>query len=152
MPKAFDHSGYVVGVIGTIILGSIATYCVHILVNLHYVLCKWKKVRIFVTFLSKFVLQTILLCFVGAEHELSASGWGSSVGWTGIFEKIRKIHAVISLVFHFFQSDLRTNRMKKWLIGKFCRFLLSMSQSCGQLIPLHLSNRRLLHLFCVCVD
>lgn len=44
MPNAFNHAGYIVGFIGTIILGSIATYCVHMLVNLHYELCKWKKV------------------------------------------------------------------------------------------------------------
>ncbi|XP_055325834.1 proton-coupled amino acid transporter-like protein CG1139, partial [Sitodiplosis mosellana] len=31
MPNAFNHAGYVVGFIGTVILGSIATYCVHIL-------------------------------------------------------------------------------------------------------------------------
>lgn len=44
MPNAFNHAGYVVGVFGTIALGSIATYCVHMIVNLHYDLCKWKKV------------------------------------------------------------------------------------------------------------
>lgn len=44
MPNAFNHAGYLVGFIGTIILGTIATYCVHMLVNLHYELCKWKKV------------------------------------------------------------------------------------------------------------
>lgn len=44
MPNAFHHAGYIVGTIATIILGSIATYCVHILVDLHYELCKWKKV------------------------------------------------------------------------------------------------------------
>lgn len=46
MPNAFKHSGYVVGFFGTIFLGSIATYCVHMLVNLHYELCKWKKVML----------------------------------------------------------------------------------------------------------
>lgn len=44
MPNAFHNAGYVVGVIGTIIVGAIATYCVHILVNIQYDLCKRKKV------------------------------------------------------------------------------------------------------------
>lgn len=41
----FRKAGYVVGFFGTIALGSIATYCVHMLVNLQYELCKWKKVN-----------------------------------------------------------------------------------------------------------
>ncbi|XP_031630120.1 proton-coupled amino acid transporter-like protein CG1139 [Contarinia nasturtii] len=44
MPNAFKSSGYIVGFIGTIILGTIATSCVHTLVNLEYFLCKLKKV------------------------------------------------------------------------------------------------------------
>lgn len=44
MPNAFHHAGYIEGLIGTILIGFIATYCVHMLVNLHYELCKWKKV------------------------------------------------------------------------------------------------------------
>lgn len=44
MPNAFYHSGYVVGLFGTLLLGSIATYCVHMVINIHYDLCKWKKV------------------------------------------------------------------------------------------------------------
>lgn len=46
MPNAFNHAGYVVGIIGTVLLGSIATYCVHMIVNIHYELCKWRKVRL----------------------------------------------------------------------------------------------------------
>lgn len=41
---SFQHSGYIVGLIGTLVLGSIATYCVHMVINIHYDLCKWKKV------------------------------------------------------------------------------------------------------------
>lgn len=44
VPLAFSHSGYFVGVIGTILLGSIATYCVHLIINIHYDLCKKKRV------------------------------------------------------------------------------------------------------------
>lgn len=44
MPMAFSHAGYGVGFVGTIILGSIATYCIHLIVNIHYDLCKRKRV------------------------------------------------------------------------------------------------------------
>lgn len=44
VPNAFNHSGYGVGIVGTIILGSIATYCVHLLITIQYELCKKKKV------------------------------------------------------------------------------------------------------------
>lgn len=44
MPNAFHHSGYLVGSIGTIIIGIICTYCVHILLRSQYELCKRKKV------------------------------------------------------------------------------------------------------------
>lgn len=44
MPNAFHHSGYLVGSIGTIIIGIVCTYCVHILLRSQYELCKRKKV------------------------------------------------------------------------------------------------------------
>ncbi|XP_017773901.1 PREDICTED: proton-coupled amino acid transporter-like protein CG1139 isoform X2 [Nicrophorus vespilloides] len=44
MPKAFHHSGYIFGLVGTIIIGLICTYCIHLLVRAEYVLCKRKKV------------------------------------------------------------------------------------------------------------
>lgn len=44
MPNAFNHSGYVVGSIGTIIIGIICTYCIHMLLRSAYELCKRKKV------------------------------------------------------------------------------------------------------------
>lgn len=44
MPNAFSHSGYVVGAIGTIIIGLICTYCIHILIKAEYELCKRKKI------------------------------------------------------------------------------------------------------------
>ncbi|KAK5639982.1 hypothetical protein RI129_010793 [Pyrocoelia pectoralis] len=44
MPKAFSYSGYVVGIVGTLIIGFLATYCVHLIIRCEYELCKRKKV------------------------------------------------------------------------------------------------------------
>lgn len=44
MPNAFHNSGYIVGAIGTIIIGIICTYCIHMLLRAHYELCRRKKV------------------------------------------------------------------------------------------------------------
>lgn len=33
MPNAFNNSGLVVGTIGTILIGSVCTYCLHVLVG-----------------------------------------------------------------------------------------------------------------------
>ncbi|KAF7417578.1 hypothetical protein HZH68_000231 [Vespula germanica] len=44
MPMAFHNSGYVLGMIATIIIGLLCTYCMRILVTSMYVLCKRKKV------------------------------------------------------------------------------------------------------------
>ncbi|XP_037034964.1 proton-coupled amino acid transporter-like protein CG1139 [Bradysia coprophila] len=44
MPKAFFNSGYLVGSIGTVIIGIICTYCIHLLIKAEYELCKRKKV------------------------------------------------------------------------------------------------------------
>lgn len=44
MPNAFYNSGYIVGFVGTIIIGVICTYCIHMLLRSHYELCKRKKV------------------------------------------------------------------------------------------------------------
>lgn len=45
MPKAYYHAGYIVGSIGTILIGSIAVYCIQLLLHIHYELCKRNKVR-----------------------------------------------------------------------------------------------------------
>lgn len=55
MPNAFYHAGYVVAIFCTALLGSICTYCVHMIVNIHYDLCKRNKVCIH-RFLFIFVL------------------------------------------------------------------------------------------------
>lgn len=44
MPNAFFNSGYAVGFVGTIVIGIICTYCIHMLLRSHYELCKRKKV------------------------------------------------------------------------------------------------------------
>lgn len=43
MPNAFHNSGYVIGIICTAIIGLICTYCVHLLIESEYELCKRKK-------------------------------------------------------------------------------------------------------------
>lgn len=44
MANAFNDSGYVTGIIGTIIIGVLCTYCIHQLISAEYELCKRKKV------------------------------------------------------------------------------------------------------------
>lgn len=44
MPQAFMHSGLLVGLFGTCIIGFICTYCLHVLVRSQYELCKRLKV------------------------------------------------------------------------------------------------------------
>lgn len=46
MPEAFKNSGMVNGFIFTIIIGILATYCLHVLVKAQYALCKRKKVPV----------------------------------------------------------------------------------------------------------
>lgn len=47
MPLAFHHSGYLVGIIGTVVIGCILTYCIHMILNTMYYLCRKKKVPSF---------------------------------------------------------------------------------------------------------
>lgn len=44
MPMAFYNSGWLVGGIGTILIGLLCTYCIHQLIKCEYELCKRKKV------------------------------------------------------------------------------------------------------------
>lgn len=46
MPKAFYHAGYLVGSISTIVIGSIALYCIQVLLKIHHELCKRNEVCI----------------------------------------------------------------------------------------------------------
>ncbi|XP_055378767.1 proton-coupled amino acid transporter-like protein CG1139 [Condylostylus longicornis] len=44
MPQAFSNAGYIVGIIGTIAVGVIAIFCMHILIGCMYILAKREKV------------------------------------------------------------------------------------------------------------
>ncbi|XP_050432497.1 proton-coupled amino acid transporter-like protein CG1139 isoform X1 [Adelges cooleyi] len=44
MPSAFRNAGYIVGTLGTIIIGILCTYTIHLLVTSSYVLCVKRKV------------------------------------------------------------------------------------------------------------
>ncbi|EFN74142.1 Proton-coupled amino acid transporter 1 [Camponotus floridanus] len=46
MPNAFCNSGLLVGVIATIIIGVLCTYCLHVLIKAQYKLCKRLRVPI----------------------------------------------------------------------------------------------------------
>ncbi|GAB1868901.1 Proton-coupled amino acid transporter 1 [Camponotus japonicus] len=46
MPNAFCNSGLLVGVIATIIIGALCTYCLHVLIKAQYKLCKRLRVPI----------------------------------------------------------------------------------------------------------
>ncbi|XP_029171872.1 proton-coupled amino acid transporter-like protein CG1139 isoform X2 [Nylanderia fulva] len=46
MPNAFGNSGYLVGIVATVIIGVLCTYCLHILIRSQYTLCKRLKVPI----------------------------------------------------------------------------------------------------------
>ncbi|XP_014206469.1 proton-coupled amino acid transporter-like protein CG1139 [Copidosoma floridanum] len=43
MPKAFNNAGYLLGTVGTLIVGLICTYCIRILIKSEYELCRRKK-------------------------------------------------------------------------------------------------------------
>lgn len=43
MPNAFYHAGYILGLIGTLVIGIICTYSVHLLIKAEYELCKRNK-------------------------------------------------------------------------------------------------------------
>ncbi|XP_014243772.1 proton-coupled amino acid transporter-like protein CG1139 [Cimex lectularius] len=44
MPDAFKNSGLVVGTVGTVLIGFVCTYCLHVLIRSQYILCK--KLRV----------------------------------------------------------------------------------------------------------
>lgn len=46
MPQAFFNAGYVSGFINTILIGILCTYCLHVLVQAQYILCKRHRVPI----------------------------------------------------------------------------------------------------------
>lgn len=44
MPMAFANAGYIVGLVGTVIIGLLCTYCMKLLIGAEYELCKRKRV------------------------------------------------------------------------------------------------------------
>ncbi|CAH1713514.1 proton-coupled amino acid transporter-like protein CG1139 [Aphis gossypii] len=46
MPNAFYNSGLLIGTVGTILIGILCTYCLHVLVRSQYLLCKRLRVPI----------------------------------------------------------------------------------------------------------
>lgn len=46
MPQAFYNAGYISGFVNTILIGILCTYCLHVLVQAQYVLCKRHRVSI----------------------------------------------------------------------------------------------------------
>ena len=43
MPNAFHHAGWLGGTVGTVLIGILCTYCIHLLVKAEYELCKRRK-------------------------------------------------------------------------------------------------------------
>lgn len=43
MPNAFHNAGYILGLAGTIVIGIICTYSIHLLIKAEYELCKRSK-------------------------------------------------------------------------------------------------------------
>lgn len=44
MPNAFHHAGWLVGGIGTLLIGILCTYCIHLLIKAEFELCRRKRV------------------------------------------------------------------------------------------------------------
>ncbi|XP_058449866.1 proton-coupled amino acid transporter-like protein CG1139 [Malaya genurostris] len=44
MPNAFHHAGWLVGSIGTLLIGILCTYCIHLLIKAEFELCRRKRV------------------------------------------------------------------------------------------------------------
>lgn len=86
MPNAFHNSGYIVGFVGTIVIGIICTYCIHMLLRSHYELCKRKKV-IDLHKSHKLMRLIIHLLQTGSKFNISSHCWigfarGSQLGST----------------------------------------------------------------------
>lgn len=43
MPRAFYHAGYALGIVGTLLIGFVCTYCIHLLVKSQHVLCRRRR-------------------------------------------------------------------------------------------------------------
>lgn len=43
MPNAFYHAGWILGMVGTIVIGLLCLYCIHLLIDAEHELCRRKK-------------------------------------------------------------------------------------------------------------
>lgn len=112
MPNAFHHSGWVVGSIGTIVIGIICTYCIHMLLRSAYELCKRKKV-IFINQNVHFfsLLLRSLSIYLYTSHRRTSSNnsfkykirrWSRSS--TGLSVGLMKFDAIFSILSFLFDS------------------------------------------------
>ncbi|XP_056631253.1 proton-coupled amino acid transporter-like protein CG1139 [Diorhabda sublineata] len=46
LPLAFSHSGYLLGIIATALIGLLCKHCIHLLIKCEYELCKRKKIPV----------------------------------------------------------------------------------------------------------
>ncbi|KAG8232776.1 hypothetical protein J437_LFUL013256 [Ladona fulva] len=46
MPEAFHNAGYGLGIFGTLFIGALCTYCLHILIRSQYILCSRLRVPV----------------------------------------------------------------------------------------------------------
>lgn len=46
MPEAFTNAGILIGTLGTIFIGSVCTYCLHVLIRCQYTLCKRARIPV----------------------------------------------------------------------------------------------------------
>ncbi|XP_063239533.1 proton-coupled amino acid transporter-like protein CG1139 [Bacillus rossius redtenbacheri] len=46
MPNAFMHAGLALGTVGTILIGSLCVYCLHVLLRQQFILCKMMRVPV----------------------------------------------------------------------------------------------------------
>lgn len=125
MPKAFFHSGYLVGSIGTIVIGSIAVYCIQMLLTAHYELCKRNKVRRMIQIHAFFKEMGFFeyyfgICAIsGAEHGLSDNSQKCVARRSTMDAQICTLHRVMSWIRQTNQIQLSNfNRQFIFPIGR----------------------------------
>lgn len=98
MPNAFHNSGYMVGLVGTIIIGIVCTYCIHMLLRSHYELCKRKKASLceFVIWFNLFNL--VFIACSGSQFILSSYCWIGFTWGSELGSNRRTIHCVSYLI------------------------------------------------------
>lgn len=90
MPNAFHHAGYLVGAIGTLIIGIVCTYCIHMLLKAQYELCKRKKVteHFLHWFKISIATQSRAQRFCGGQLDILMYGYFAvfDFGFTGLIK------------------------------------------------------------------